>query len=178
MKCYVFLDIDGVLLPHCSEQSYPDLSRSHVATFSKLVSRIGELFEVKLILSSFWRLSRNEEAMTKILVDHGYVGPEVSALTVEPFFKESTEPVRWSNRHLFSSTRADEIMEFLSHEPDEFKFLVIDDDSSPLSTPLKKWFIRTDALLGLQKSQISPIIRKLKGPKTFTKSDFMNKTEF
>lgn len=177
MKCYIFLDIDGVLLPY-GPGAYPSLSHSHVATFSKLVASLEKFLEVEIVLSSFWRLDQDEEKMTQILINHGYTGPRISALTPKPFMKKNVDcEVHFSDREKLCSTRAEEIMAFLSHQPDEFKFLVIDDDRSPAYCPLKSRFIKTNSYLGLQKIDVAPAIRKLKGQKTFKGSDFKDARE-
>lgn len=127
----VFLDIDGVLNNKEFLKDRDDLQvcdPKNVKNFNKIVEEIDDL---KIVVSSSWRIGRSLEELIEILREKDVKG-EIIDKTPDMTAK-------------FDATRSNEIQAWLNGN-DVDKFVILDDN--PISLPLSDNHIRTSFTKG------------------------------
>ena len=157
----IFLDIDGVL-------NSEDLARKRIANFRgwndttnqkfydfidenavKLISDLCEQYNVKLVISSSWRLSTLEKTIDDFSSDYMLL-----LHPLVPFIIGITPRVE-------SQIRGEEIAIYLQHNSDITDYCIIDDDSDMLKEQTSN-FVQTSFWHGLTNEHIPKIKSILK----------------
>lgn len=154
--CYIFLDIDGVLNDNvytekCYEKHHKPMSMNHVPFNPKSLQVLMELcqelenmlYEVKIILSSTWRLGNiSVEIIQARLAEYG--------LTI-------------SNKTSYiDAKRGLEIKEFLKDKKD-YKFVILDDEVYDICEVYPDNFVKIDAQIGLSVSDKNKALHIING---------------
>lgn len=153
----LFLDIDGVLN---SEQSAVYYNRLNVENGgltdfpcpiakSNLHSILEEFPDLKIVVSSVWRLGETLESMRGVLASYAMVKPERVIGTTPCIRKEGGGSV----------PRGLEIQAWLDRHPEVERFVIVDDDSD--MAHLMDHFVKTSWRHGLMRKDAIQIIDKL-----------------
>lgn len=172
----IFLDFDGVINSHQSctfwhnkrdQQKWEnEMYSSWQGTLFEYLahefcpialSNVEELFrrvpDLKIVVSSTWRLGETTETLKKILAPAKLVADAV--IDVTPAF-------RWvkHKQELGESTRGHEIEDWLERHPEVTHYAIIDDDSDMLESQQKN-FVHTSGLHGFQYGDMLQVLRIL-----------------
>lgn len=152
----VFLDFDGVLNSHQSahfwhnrrDQSkwendlysdWPGTLREYIAqefcpiALSNMAELIRRCPEIKIVVSSTWRLGETVASLQKILFPEPLVANAIIGVT--PRF--------------VGDIRGEEIQDWLNRHPEVTNYVIIDDDSDMLESQMDN-FVRTNSMHGFQ----------------------------
>lgn len=143
----VFLDIDGVLNTKKFLESRDNLEvcdSENVKNFNKIVNKIKNL---KIVVSSSWRLHREFDELVKVLKEQGVKGEIID-----------TTPNMTGK---FDATRSNEIQSWLNtHDVQEF--VILDDEN--ISWDLSKNHVKTSFYKnGLTEDHVEKAIKILNG---------------
>lgn len=150
----IFLDFDGVLNSAQSAnfwhsrrdqaqwesnmyRDWPGTLKEYIAMeFCPIALRnVEELIErnpdLKVVVSSTWRLGETPETLKKILSPSKIIGDAIIDIT--PAFR--------------NGPRGEEIQDWLNNHPDVTQYVIIDDDSDMLDSQMNN-FVNTDNLHG------------------------------
>lgn len=141
---YIFLDIDGVLVPE------NNLTRSNIydgyefnVFCVELLKEIIEKTNSKIVISSSWRESRTLDELQGIFSHYGI---ENCIVGVTPILG-------------FMSSRGEEIKRFMDEENlMDINFVIIDDLEEMVD--LESHTVRTSSELGLRKENVYEIVSK------------------
>lgn len=157
----IFLDFDGVLNSHQSAtfwhnkrdqtkwenemyESWPGTLREYIAQeFCPIaMSNVEELMrrvpDLKVVVSSTWRIGETVEGLRKILAPSKLIGDAIIDTT--PYF-------RWKGGD--DVDRGHEIKDWLDRHPEVTHYVIVDDDSDMLDSQ-KENFVHTSSLHGFQ----------------------------
>lgn len=120
---------------------------------SNLEELMREEPELKIVVSSTWRLGETIESLQKILHPAGLVANAIIGIT--PHF-------RWqkNKQELGEAQRGHEIQDWLDRHPDVTNFAIIDDDSD--MAHLMSHLVKIDNQVGFQWPNIKHVRDKLK----------------
>lgn len=127
----------GTLREYLAQEFCP-IALSNV---EELVRRIPD---VKIVVSSTWRMAETVETLKKILAPAKLVSDAVIDTT--PIFREGP--------------RGDEIQDWLNRHPEVTHYVIIDDDSDMLDSQ-KNNFVKTSSMHGFQYADILWALRIL-----------------
>lgn len=161
----IFLDFDGVINSHQSATfwhnkrdqakwenemyaSWTGTLREYIAQeFCPIaLSNVEELCrrvpDLKIVVSSTWRLGETPDTLRKILSPSKIIGDRII---------DTTPAFRWvkHRQELGESTRGHEIEDWLERHPEVTHYAIIDDDSDMLESQ-KNNFVHTSSLHGYQ----------------------------
>lgn len=157
----LFLDIDGVLNSEQSAIYFNRLGHENGGfndafcpiALSNLTTILEELPDMKIVVSSTWRLGETLESMQAVLTKLGKIPPErVIGLT----------PVGRRRSDGGSCLRGDEIAEWLKNNPGVERFVIVDDDGD--MGDLMDHLIQTKWRLGLMRDDAVKIINRFNHP--------------
>jgi hypothetical protein len=134
----IFLDIDGVL---CTARSHlAATTRFHMRHLdpvgTRLVGRLCDEFDAKIVLSSTWRKEFDQDAMTVILLQAG--------LSDVPWHQCWKTPTLYGDEN----TRGKEIAEWHRNNQGVTDYVILDDDSD-MNADQVDHFVQTDSYDGL-----------------------------
>ena len=157
--CYIFLDIDGVLndetyIGECYKRHNKPMHMNHVPFNPKSLNVLMELcqsiekngYEVRIILSSTWRLHE---------IDVEIVKARIAEYGLRLYDKTS----------YILGNRGKEIQEYLK-DKENYKFIIIDDDKFDIENLYHDNFIHVNPLYGLSitdKNKALKIVLKKEG---------------
>lgn len=153
----IFLDIDGVLNTTNARVTRYEVRESNVEALGMLAERFGKKgYNVKLILSSTWRLGYEREVercspqIQKLIAKLARVGLSIYDRT--PVYKECTRDV--------------EIRRYLrGYQPEEeaFEYIILDDDASVFDVDAIKEmnFYRVSEHKGLTRTDVEKLVKLL-----------------
>jgi len=159
----LFIDIDGVLNTYSqlsANEEWKNLERTELNIDEnkvKLLSKIVQSAEIKLIMHSGWRffyddsmnpIFRESEELSRIFCRNGII---VSGKTPD----HSTEEIRQNRK--FSLVKAEEIKIWLMQHPDCEHYLIID-DLDLHDDDLKQQQIQPDPAVGLTEYDVDRAI--------------------
>jgi len=156
----LFLDFDGVLnstqevIYHGRLEKKDGNSRYYdfcPIACSNVQYILEEVLDLKIVISSTWRLGNTLERLREILQNNGIDSSRVIGVT--PEHDENTSPSR---------VRGDQIKAWLSLHPEVTQYAIIDDDNDMLISQ-RPFFFRTDRHHGLQWKSTKAIIKLLNG---------------
>ena len=160
----IFLDIDGVLNSEASviyhfrvlgKLAPRDFEREQRALCPICISNLNYLFEMandqdlKIVISSTWRLTVNLDEIKKTIEVQGFLFPE-KIIDATPIWRKSD----------FYPGRCDEIEAWLNQHPEVTEYSILD-DSADLGRLIDKAVI-TDAETGLTLKNAKETLEKLK----------------
>ena len=145
----IFLDFDGVLNNMNDPQSMMDLRGRNMSVFNDLMDQLPD---VKIVISSSWRICRTVSQLTDTLVNGGFKHP-LSVIGMTPISRNSND------------LRGDEISGWLTEQKKGKKFNIIDfvilDDNEDMTIHMDK-LILTDINVGLTVNDVNKVINLLK----------------
>lgn len=144
MSRIIFLDCDGVV---CTVRSHLALGYFNIMehwdrTATRFLRRICKKFDVKIVISSSWRI-----------VDPKMLMKRLKAESLLPFLHED----KYTKD--FSETRGEEIKEWLDRNPNE-GYVIIDDNNDMLLEQ-QKYFVQTDPVDGMSAKNMEKILKIL-----------------
>lgn len=153
---YLFLDIDGVLNA-TDYMRHPDhlmiVLKGHGRSkvyFKELVDNLNEVFkecpDVKIVLSSTWRLSFDQDELQDLMDEMGIKTKCIGKTT-----------------HDYDRYRGNQIKQWLiDHDAIESNYVIVDDDSDMLDEQLDR-FVHVNSQQGLTIDHAKQIIEIFKG---------------
>jgi hypothetical protein len=132
----IFLDIDGVMNSEVYHSTL-DTKKKNWRRFDpeavKMLIKLVEEFDAKIVVSSLWRFVAKKELATELKESHlvNFLHQDWKTPVIEP------------------GHRGKEIKMWLDQHPDINEFVILDDDSDVLEVFSDK-FVRTDYYDGLQ----------------------------
>lgn len=152
---FLFLDIDGVLLPYCRDESYgrvckhiwPEGVDGFKPDCVSELNMICDTGKASIIVSSSWRwYIKDIELMRTMLREQGVTAP-ITGMT--PFATDE-----WD-----SHDRGDEIQAFM--EPLEVEAFVIVDDADMGFRGLERYWVKTNGTSGIRRRDSVKALRIL-----------------
>jgi hypothetical protein len=149
----IFLDVDGVLCTQnmwkqevIAEDGYSEFNHICVENLNKLV----ELTNARIILTSTRRINKTVEEFEAIMHRRGFAGKVADKIN--------------HNTELSSTTRTEEIREWINRNGVPDKYVIIDDDSriADVGEPYIHHWVRTSYHRGLDESALEQALRILK----------------
>lgn len=144
----IFLDVDGVLNHDSSMELTKDYWTKPEPYLIQKLKKIVDKTDAKLVLSSDWRLDRDDEeedfhyfTLVRMLYEY-----DMGLWDFTPF--------------LGNVSRGTEISEYLSEHEDEIESFVILDDRCDME-PVKDRLVRTDPSVGLTDEDVLEAINML-----------------
>jgi hypothetical protein len=130
----LFLDLDGVLIPHPDAETEAGKASFSPSSISAL-NHITKVSNARIVVSSMWRFFSEWEGLCRILRDEGVEGELIDHLALE--FPEEDEP----------SCRGEEIVHWIRDNEFNGKLVVLDDEYD--LTPFQDFHVCTDTTIGL-----------------------------
>ena len=136
MKKVIFLDFDGVLNNYYNPlHARRCLSPIYIGNLNSLLSIVPD---VKIVISSTWRIIRDLKQLKDVLALAGFKHPHVVI---------DTTP------RISGSQRGQEIDQWLSDNKDVLSFVILDDDSD--MDPHMDHLVKTNGYTGLTKNDVT-----------------------
>ena len=123
--------------------SIDHIEEERVKIFNSLFTVLPD---VKIVLSSTWRIKYSPVEMTSLLRQRGYIGPDIISSTPELNTQRGEEVLAW-------------LKENVDIEKDLYSFCALDDNSDFKS--MRRFLIQTDCHYGLRDSDIKRTISLL-----------------
>jgi hypothetical protein len=145
----IFLDFDGVLVRFGDNdpKTLYSLTKECVSNLNLIIEKVPE---VKIVITSTWRMVRKEHELIRILINDGFKHPR-SIIDVTPV-------LNWNKITNRRSTRGDEIKLWLKDKVVE-SFVIIDDDSD--MDPFMDHLVQTKVKEGLTNEITDKVIQIL-----------------
>lgn len=144
----LFLDLDGVLIPHTPNEPDDAIVRFSPSAISAL-NRITRESAARIVVSSMWRFFARWDELRAILTDAGVDGDVIDRLPLE--FPEDDDP----------SCRGEEIAHWVRTHDFRGKLVVLDDEASV--PPFEQFLVRPDPAVGLTTDDANMALRILRG---------------
>lgn len=156
MSRYLFLDIDGCINSahyiwnfeqvngrDAEIGSIDHIEEERVKIFNSLFTVLPD---IKIVLSSDWRLDHSPEEMTSLLRQKGYIGPDIISSTPDLNTQRGDEVLAW-------------LKENVDIENDLYSFCALDDNSDFKS--MRRFLIQTDMHYGIRDSDVKRVVSLL-----------------
>lgn len=145
----IFLDIDGVLNDDFTNEFAPSgclgVEDTHLAVLQKII----ELTSAKVVLSSDWRLDRDDPPYNK---DFKYLCNRLKQFNIELY---DYTPLIDNGYY-----RGKEIAAWLSQNPEVEHYVIIDDWYQ--MDPVRDHFVKTNYHLGLREEHVERVLEFMK----------------